>query len=290
MNKQILITALNGLLLALLAIPAMAGDIPEMDCLIEPHLVVDVNSSVVGKIETIAVEKSDLVEKGQTLVELESDVERATVELAKARVEMDAELRTHKTSYAFAKRKLSRFDDLFRDEVVPLHKKDEVETEANLAALQIRQAKENQRLAELEYERAVVLLEQRTVRSPITGVVVDRYKAPGEFAQDEPILRVAQLDPLNVEVIVPASFFGRIQTGMKANVMPEAPRDGNYMAEVTIVDRVVDASSGTFGVRLALPNPDYKLPGGLRCSVGFQTDAAGRRTSAKPSSQLAAQH
>jgi RND family efflux transporter MFP subunit len=289
MNKQHVTNTLGGILLVLQASSAMAGAIPEMDCMIEPHLVVDVNSSVVGKIDTIAVEKSDLVEKGQTLVELESDVERATVDLADARVKMDAELRTHKTSYAFAKRKLSRFDELFRDEVVPLHKKDEVETEANLAALQIRQANENQRLAELEYERAVVLLEQRTVRSPITGVVVDRYKAPGEFAQDEPILRLAQLDPLNVEVIIPASFFGQIQTGMIANVIPEAPKDGNYSATVTIVDRVVDASSGTFGVRLALPNPDYKLPGGLKCSVSFQTEGAGMQTRSKPSSKLAAQ-
>ncbi len=289
MNKRLLITALMGLLPAFLASPAMAADIPDMDCLIEPHIVVDVNSSVVGKIETIAVEKSNLVEKGQTLVELESEVERATVDLARARVEMDAELRTHKTSYAFAKRKLSRFDDLFRDEVVPLHKKDEVETEANLAALQIRQAKENHRLAELEYERAMVLLEQRTVRSPITGVVVDRYKAPGEFAQDEPILRLAQLDPLNIEVIVPAAFFGKIQTGMKASVIPETHTDGNYLAEVTIVDRVVDASSGTFGVRLELPNPDYKLPGGLRCSVSFQSEGTGKQTTARQSSKLAAQ-
>jgi RND family efflux transporter MFP subunit len=278
MNKERMLNALRGFLLlplVLVVSPATGTGLPEMDCLIEPHMVVDVNSSVMGKIDTIAVEKSDLVEKGQPLVELESDVERATVELARARVEMDAELRTHNTSYAFAKRKLSRFDDLFRDEVVPLHKKDEVETEANLAALQIRQAKENQRLAALELERAVVQLEQRTVRSPITGVVVERYKAPGEFAQDEPILRVAQLDPLNVEIIVPASFFGQIRKGMKANVIPEAPKDGNYTAEVTIVDRVVDASSGTFGVRLELPNPDYKLPGGLKCRVTFPSDIAG---------------
>jgi hypothetical protein len=38
---------------------------------------------------------------------------------------------------------------------------------------------------------------------------------------------------------------------------------------VTVVDRVVDAASGTFGVRLELPNPDYKLPGGLKCDIRF---------------------
>jgi multidrug efflux pump subunit AcrA (membrane-fusion protein) len=40
-------------------------------------------------------------------------------------------------------------------------------------------------------------------------------------------------------------------------------------AKVTVVDRVVDAASGTFGVRLELPNPGYKLPAGLKCKTRF---------------------
>jgi hypothetical protein len=35
------------------------------------------------------------------------------------------------------------------------------------------------------------------------------------------------------------------------------------------VDRVVDAASGTFGVRLQLPNPGYRLPAGLKCEIRF---------------------
>jgi hypothetical protein len=38
---------------------------------------------------------------------------------------------------------------------------------------------------------------------------------------------------------------------------------------VTVVDGVADASSGTFRVRLGLPNEDYSLPSGLRCRVKF---------------------
>jgi hypothetical protein len=45
--------------------------------------------------------------------------------------------------------------------------------------------------------------------------------------------------------------------------------DGEYQATVTIVDGVADASSGTFRVRLGLPNKDYSLPSGLRCRVKF---------------------
>ena len=257
---------------AMLASSALADSSSAFDCLIEPHRVVDVNSAVQGKLGSIHVERSDPVQQGQVLVELESAVEKATVELARARLQMDAEIKTRQVSRAFANRKLVRFDDLYKEDVVSLQKQDEVKTEAVLAGLQLQQARENMTIAELELKRAEAVLEQRTVKSPVTGVVVERYKSPGEFVEDEPILRLAQLDPLNVEVILPATLFGTIRQGMSASIMPEAPRDSTYTAHVTIVDRVVDASSGTFGVRLELPNPDYALPGGLKCLVEFEPD------------------
>jgi RND family efflux transporter MFP subunit len=255
--------------LALIMLASSAGATSIYDCIIEPHMVVDVNSSVEGKISRINVERSDLVERGQSLVELESEVEKATVELAQAHVRMDAEYQTRQVSRDFAKRKLVRFDDLYHEDVVSLQKQDEVKTEAILAGLQLEQAREKMEVAELELKRAIAILGKRTVKSPITGVVVDRFKSPGEFVADEPILRLAQINPLNVEVILPASMFGTITTGLQASVVPEAPRNNTYIARVTIVDRVIDASSGTFGVRLELQNPDYELPGGLKCMVEF---------------------
>jgi len=48
---------------------------------------------------------------------------------------------------------------------------------------------------------------------------------------------------------------------------------GTYAATVTVVDRVLDAASGTFGVRLTLPNPDLQLPAGIRCKVRFDITA-----------------
>jgi multidrug efflux pump subunit AcrA (membrane-fusion protein) len=60
-----------------------------------------------------------------------------------------------------------------------------------------------------------------------------------------------------------------MRVGMRARVMPESPVGGSYDAQVTVVDRVVDAASGTFGVRLALPNPDHRIPAGIRCQIEF---------------------
>ena len=58
---------------------------------------------------------------------------------------------------------------------------------------------------------------------------------------------------------------------MVAEVRPEKPGGGVLEASVKIVDRVVDAASGTFGVRLELPNPEYRLSAGLKCKVTFFT-------------------
>lgn len=86
------------------------------------------------------------------------------------------------------------------------------------------------------------------------------------------ILTVAQIDPLNVEVIVSVEKFGSIAVGAEAIILPEEPIGGEYSAKVVIVDLVIDAASGTFGVRLELPNSDYRLPSGLKCRVMFDVD------------------
>ena len=38
-------------------------------------------------------------------------------------------------------------------------------------------------------------------------------------------------------------------------------------ARVTVVDKVANAASSTFGVRLEIPNPGNRVPGGLTCKV-----------------------
>src|SRR4029079_10229206 len=110
-----------------------------------------------------------------------------------------------------------------------------------------------------------------TLRSPINGVVVERHLVPGEYRNEQtPILTLAQIDPLRVEVFVPTSYYGQIRTGSKAVVRPEQPIGGTYTATITVVDHVLDAASGTFGVRLALPNPELQIAAGIRAKVSFE--------------------
>ena len=160
-------------------------------------------------------------------------------------------------------------DALFERDAVALEIQDEVETDARLAAHHLQAAREKRQVAALELRQALEILERRTIRSPVSGYVVERRMSPGEVVDEETILTLAQVDPLRVEVIAPSTLYGQIQVGMQAEVHPELPPGAIYRAEVTLVDRVIDAASGTFGARLELGNPDHLIPGGLRCRVRF---------------------
>lgn len=198
--------------IALAAIPQGS----ELDCLIEAHVTITLSTPANGLIETVSVDRGDIVKEGQVLATLDSSVERATGAVSHAQAELT-----------------------------------------------------NKRLAALEVQRSSAELALRTVVSPVNGVVVERFMHPGEFAKQDKIFKLAQIDPLRVEVFVPVSMFGQVSVGQEAQVRPEAPVGGTHLAKVTVVDRVVDAASGMYGVRLALPNPDLKLPAGLKCRIRF---------------------
>ncbi|MBX9717079.1 MAG: HlyD family efflux transporter periplasmic adaptor subunit, partial [Burkholderiaceae bacterium] len=77
------------------------------------------------------------------------------------------------------------------------------------------------------------------------------------------------INPLRVDVVLPVGLFGKLRHGTPATVITEAPLTGTYPATVSVVDRVVDSASGTFRVRLDLPNPKGDIPAGVKCSVQF---------------------
>jgi len=252
------------------AAPRVAsGQGSDLDCLIEPSQVVTVSMPVEGLLDTVTVDRGDRVKKGQVLATLESSVERATVAVARARAAMEAPNKSNQVRIDFGDRRLTRTELAYKEGGVPLKEVDEAETSKILAEIGLLEARENKRLAEVELERAEAALALRTIPSPVRGVVMQRFLSPGEFAKQAPILKLAQIDPLYVEVIAPVAILGKIAVGMRADVMPEAPVGGVHAARVKVVDQVVDAASGTFGVRLELPNPGYRLPAGLRCKVRF---------------------
>lgn len=237
--------------------------------LIEPYVTVDIGAPAQGIVSSVAVDRSSSVIKGQILVKLESSVEQAAVEKAQALSTFEGDIKLERTKLAFANRVHKRVKKLG---AVSAHDKDKASTEIKLTWYRLQKVKESRTLARLELKKAQAVLSRRTIVSPIAGVVVERYVSPGQYVNTQPLLRLAQIHPLRVEVIVPASMFDKIKPGMTATVVPELEQYGEKRATVTLVDKVIDSASSTFGVRLELPNAEKQIPSGLRCLVRFKID------------------
>jgi RND family efflux transporter MFP subunit len=247
--------------------PALAAT---FDCVMDPFLTVKLGSPVTSVLSEVLVDRGDLVKKGQVIARIESSVERAAVATNEARAASTAEIEAKQAlldqKSAVYKRKL----DLQSHNVTSAQDVETAQADFNVAKQELELARLNRQMALLEVDRLRALLEQRTIRSPIDGIVGQRSLGPGEFArQDANIVTIASIDPLSVEAYLPVRYFGSIKVGDVANVHPDDPVGGEYQAAVSIVDRVFDAASGTFGVRLNLPNSGNLLPGGLRCHVTF---------------------
>lgn len=253
---------------------AVGVEMPEqpqpLDCVINPSVVADLGSGVPGVLRQVAVDRSDFVSAGDVLARLDSGVESAARDLARVRSEKDAEVELRRVNAAFGERQRARSEDLYQRKVISVNDIDERKTEARLAGIQLRQALDNRELAALELERAEQVLQRRTIKSPISGVVMERFKTIGEYVDEKPVLRVAQLDPLYVEVFVPVERLGEVRPGMQARIQSGVVQGQQWRAQVSRVDRVADVASGTYGVRLTLPNPDYRIPAGIRCELVFE--------------------
>src|SRR5688572_30795591 len=93
--------------------PAAPGAGCRLECLVEPHLVVQVGSAVDGVLEQVLVNRGDRVRKGQVVAKLQSGVEAAALKLSEARVE-------------FGRRKVERNEELFTKQLISALEWDEL--------------------------------------------------------------------------------------------------------------------------------------------------------------------
>ena len=264
------------------------------DCLIEPMSVIELGGSTQGVVESILVERGEPVAKGQAIIKLESSVEIAFTEQAEVRAGMESEIQAREAEFSLAKLEFARFDEMHARELAPKQQRDEAAARLRVAAAAVLQADDNQRLMQLDLQRMRREVARRTLRSPVDGIVVEHYVSLGESVREEPVTRIVQLDPLRVEAVLPGRLFGSIARGYGARVYPEFDNSAPLETTVDVVDPMLDAQSGTFGVGLTLANADLTIAGGQRCRIVFDdappiaaaigTDKTGGNTATEHSS------
>ncbi|MGL6111743.1 MAG: efflux RND transporter periplasmic adaptor subunit [Rubrivivax sp.] len=240
-----------------------------LGCLIEPDQVADLGSPVVGVLSAVRVDRGDRVKKGQHLATLNAGVEAAQVAVADLRATGDADVLAAQAAHEFALQKFRRTESLVARKYLSQQALEQARSEYEVAAQKVAQAREQQQVRSREAGLARAQLAQRSLLSPFDGVVVERYFQLGERVEEKPVFKLARIHPLRVEVVVPAERYGSIAAGQIARISPQLPGFAARMATVTRVDKVLDAASNSFRVRLTLPNADHALPAGLRCQADF---------------------
>jgi membrane fusion protein (multidrug efflux system) len=218
-----------------------------LSCLLEPSSQVKVSSPVPGVVKTLSSERGARVKKGQEIMTLQNGVEKAALAIAQAKAE-------------FSRRKYERNGELLRKGLLSGYERDELLIEKKLGELAVREAQER--------------LKQRTIRSPINGFVVNRYISVGELVGEEPVMELVALNPLHAELVLRGDYYGSIKEGIQVSIEVSGI-SGKYRGTVTIVDQVIDAASGTFGVQVQLSNDDFALPAGLKCQAVVVEEGGG---------------
>ena len=258
-----------GHLAALVLTVMAASSLPaaEIESFTEPYRSIDVAAVDTGLIIAVHVREGDRVEPNQSLADLNQDVLRATLEIARVQRDATSSLKSAEAELRLKANRLKNFQELRKTSNATEEEVRQAELEKELAEAAVLAAKETLETRRLEYERIRLQLEQRTLRSPIDGFVTQVYKEIGEFVAltDPVVITVVQLDPLLVTFSVPASS-ASLKKGQKLplNVAGQKkPVEGT----VELVSPVITADSQTIRVRVRIPNPGFRLKSGLKCRL-----------------------
>lgn len=207
---------------------------------------IQIVSSVDGRIEALPFTPGQRVKKGDLLATLDSEVERAAVDEAKALL-TDARGQFERGQTLAKTRSMA---DARVEELQAAY----LATEARLAAAQKR-------------------LAEREIRAPFDGIVGLREISVGARVDDTTkITTLDDLDELEVEFSVPEQFYGRVPVGAAVLATASNYPGREFKGTVDSVDSRVDAVARAFRVRADLPNADLALPSGMFMVVEIVLD------------------
>lgn len=139
--------------------------------------------------------------------------------------------------------------------------------------------------AKIDAATARIKADERTLRSPISGVVTKRLKDKGEsVSRMEKVAEVMAIDRIFVLLNLPEDMRPSLQLSGSAQVfVPSVAEGKGFEGKIDFIDPVVDPGSGLFRVKVLLENPERLLRPGMRAHVRFAGSAGQAASGGKPS-------
>ena len=251
---------------------AFAGDIESFT---EPYRSIDVAAVESGILIGVHVKEGQKVDKDQPLAELNQDVLKLSVEIARTNSEATSAIRAAEAELKLQTDRLARLQQLRAKDNATEDEVNRAILDREVAEARLLAAQENIAVKRLEHDRIRLQLGQRTVRSPLNGFVTQLLRDVGESISpaDPVVMTVVQLDPLLVTFPVPVSMASPLKSGQPLKVKI-AGRNEPIEGTVELISPIINAESQTVRVKVAVANPEYKFKSGSKCVLVLGTSGS----------------
>jgi membrane fusion protein (multidrug efflux system) len=212
---------------------------PTIDAIgfIDPLQGVTLTSESNGIVNKINFDSGYNVEKGDTLVLLDSEVEKANLLSAEAR-------------FPAAKAKYFRYKDLFKKGAIAQERYDEAEA----AYLSLK--------ADITSLKATI--DRRQIVAPFSGVVGIRGVNLGQYLQaGTQVARLEDTSVMRLRFTISQNEISRIQKGQRIEIFVDAYPEKSFEGSISAIEPAVNIQSGLIEVQADIPNNEGQLRSGM---------------------------
>lgn len=203
-------------------------------------------SKVRGIIEALNVEEGDRVQEGQTLAKIEDEQYRIEANRAKATLNR-------------LENEYQRNKELFEKNLI--------------SAENFQNSRYEYESQKATHELALLNLEHTTVRSPISGVISERFVKKGNMiGSDQQLYRVTDFSPLTAVLHVPEHEMSKIRKNQRVELQADALPNQLFVGHVERISPVVNKENGTFKVTVYIDENDNLLRPGMFSRVRIVYD------------------
>lgn len=230
---------------------------------INPVTVVSVGTQVSGLVSKLYVDFNDKVEKGQLLLELDDALFTAQIAQSQGNV------RNAEASVELAQANEKRFRSLYAQEFVSKQELDQTVQALKSAQAQLA-------IAQAQLLRDKTNLNNSIIRSPVSGVVIDRQIDVGQTVaasfQTPTLIKIAQdLSKMQIDSSFAEADIGNIKVGQSAKFTVDAFPNRSFVGTVKQIrlNPTNTANVVTYNVVVSVDNPDQILLPGMTAYVNI---------------------
>jgi HlyD family secretion protein len=221
---------------------------------------VEIGSTVTGRVAQVRVREGARVQRGEVLLQLETD------ELRAAEAQAVASERQAEATLQAARATLARAEQLVKQNFYSAAQLDEARRALDVAQAQLGAAR-----AAVGAARA--RLEQARIEAPAAARVLARMVEPGQIVQPgKALMSLALEGPTQLLAQVDERFLDQLRVGQPATVVADAYAGQRFAARVLSIAPLVDAQRGAVEVKFALVEaPPAFLREDMTLSVEVET-------------------